>query len=211
MTLRIYLAGPDVFLRNAREVGNRKREVCQAFGFEGLFPLDKDVSVGQDAAAIFQANCSRMRRADIGLFNLTPFRGPSADVGTIFELGFMFALGKPLFGYANASGVYRERVDALLGPVARQSGHLWDRDGYEVEDFGLRDNLMVVRGILESGGTIAVVDEKARREKTEEQGKDDDAGEPLAAFRAFKVCLQGVREWMEAKAANAVEQFEKEA
>ena len=88
MAVSIYLAGPDVFLANALEVGERKRELCRRFGFEGLFPLDQDESVGADAAKIFQANCALMRRADIGLFNLTPFRGPSADCGTVFELGF---------------------------------------------------------------------------------------------------------------------------
>src|SRR5437899_12125756 len=94
MALKIYLAGPDVFLADARAVGERKKALCQEFGFEGLFPLDNDEDVGADAAKIFRANCSLMRQADIGLFNLTPFRGPSADAGTVFELGFLFARGK---------------------------------------------------------------------------------------------------------------------
>jgi nucleoside 2-deoxyribosyltransferase len=29
MTKRIYLAGPEVFLSNAREVGARKRAICE--------------------------------------------------------------------------------------------------------------------------------------------------------------------------------------
>ena len=49
MALKIYLAGPDVFLADARRVGRRKQELCREYGFEGLFPLDKDEAVGPDA------------------------------------------------------------------------------------------------------------------------------------------------------------------
>ena len=88
MASRIYLAGPDVFLVNAVEVGRRKQLLCRQFGFEGLYPLDQDETV-QGAAEIFRANVALMGRADIGLVNLTPFRGPSADVGTAFELPWL--------------------------------------------------------------------------------------------------------------------------
>jgi len=39
------------------------------------------------------------------VFNLTPFRGPSADAGTVFELGFMYSKGK--------------HTDARPGPTQR--------------------------------------------------------------------------------------------
>jgi Nucleoside 2-deoxyribosyltransferase len=35
---KVYLAGPEVFLRNATEVGDRKKALCEAHGLEGLFP-----------------------------------------------------------------------------------------------------------------------------------------------------------------------------
>lgn len=178
MTLRIYLAGPDVFLANAVEVGDRKRELCERFGFEGLFPLDKDKSIAGDAAKIFRANCERMRRADIGLFNLTPFRGPSADSGTVFELGFMASLGKPVYGYSSETADYAKRVEASDGPLEERQGLLWDHHGHAVEDFGLSDNLMIERAIHDAGGTISRVAEQA--------------GEPLPAFQAFESCLASV-------------------
>jgi nucleoside 2-deoxyribosyltransferase len=87
MPIMIYLAGPDVFLPDAIEVGRQKKAICQEFGFEGLFPADNDLGVEVDAATIFRANCAQMKRADIGVFNLSPFRSPSADVGTVFESG----------------------------------------------------------------------------------------------------------------------------
>ena len=37
---RIYLAGPEVFLPDARVIGEAKARLCAAAGFEGIFPLD---------------------------------------------------------------------------------------------------------------------------------------------------------------------------
>ena len=176
MAFKVYLAGPDVFLRNAHDVGRDKMALCRKYGFEGLFPLDQELEINGTAAAIFRANRELMRQADAGLFNLTPFRGPSADAGTIFELGFMFAGGKPVYGYTSVPAPYAERVDALYGPLIEEAGDLRDVDGYGVEGFGLNDNLMIVRAIEEAGGIISVVE-------------PEDSHEPLAAFKAFEACL----------------------
>jgi nucleoside 2-deoxyribosyltransferase len=178
---KIYLAGPDVFLAEARAVGDRKRALCWDFGFEGLFPLDNDEDVRGNPARIFRDNCALMQQADVGLFNLTPFRGPSADAGTVFELGFLFVQGKPIYGYTSAPQRYRERV-ARSGPLVEQNG-LRDRDGYAVEDFDLIDNLMIVRAIEDAGGVFAAVANAA----------DGTDGDPLAAFRAFTACLEVMR------------------
>jgi nucleoside 2-deoxyribosyltransferase len=194
MKPRIYLAGPDVFLANAEEVGRRKQELCRQYGFEGLFPLDLDQTHSGDAMAIFRANCVRMRQAKIGLFNLTPFRGPSADAGTVFELGFMAARGKRVYGYASVSLEYAERVEAEWGPLVAREGGRWDRDGYAVEEFGLSDNLMIVEAIREAGGRITVVEENAGTAGP--GGKTGDRDAALAAFAAFEACLRAVAEDM---------------
>jgi nucleoside 2-deoxyribosyltransferase len=182
MPLTIYLAGPDVFLPDARDVGRRKQEMCSEYGFLGLFPLDKDADVGADPGAIFRANCRLMERASIGVFNLAPFRGPSADAGTTFEVGFMFAQRKKLFGYTSVKADYAARVAANFGPLVQQGADLRDHNGYGVENFGLCDNLMIVRAIMDSGGTISAVAENEARQ-----------GTSLAAFEAFKMCLEAVR------------------
>ena len=183
MPLTIYLAGPDVFLPDARDVGRRKQEMCNEYGFQGLFPLDKDAEVGTDPAEIFRANCRLMERASVGVFNLTPFRGPSADAGTAFEAGLMFAQRKRLFGYTSVKTDYAARVTANFGPLVQHSGmDLRDRDGYGVENFGLCDNLMIARAIMDSGGTISAIAEKEARQ-----------GASLAAFEAFRMCLEAVR------------------
>jgi nucleoside 2-deoxyribosyltransferase len=184
MSLKIYLAGPDVFLADTRSVGLRKQDICREFGFQGLFPLDNDEGAAADHVKIFQANCSLMRQADIGLCNLTPFRGPSADAGTVFELGFLFALGKPIFGYTSSATDYVQRVPVALSPAGEQNVQPRDYDGYAVENFELSDNLMIVQAIRDSGGTIVYAEEKI--------GGSDCA--PLAAFEAFRICLRIVSE-----------------
>src|SRR5262249_43819977 len=131
-----------------------------------------------------RANRRLMHQADVGLFNLTPFRGPSADLGTVFELGFLFALGKPVYGYTSATAIYRDRVAGVRGPLVEQNGLLRERDGYEVENFGLGDNLMIVRAIEDSGGAIVPVEENTVEPN----------GATLAAFPAFKACLQVMKE-----------------
>lgn len=180
--LTIYLAGPDVFVPNALEIGKRKKELCQEFGFDGLFPSDNEADVG-DAARIFKANCALMDRADAGIFNLTPFRGPSADSGTVFELGYMFARGKPVFGYSSAVPAYRPRVESSFGPLFESEGRPFDRCGLAVENFGLADNLMIACSIEESGGAFVSV---------EEAGGSN--AETLVAIEAFRACLQRLRQ-----------------
>ena len=49
--LKIYLAGPEVFLPHAIEIGQRKKALCRQYGFEGLFPFDNEVVAGPDERA----------------------------------------------------------------------------------------------------------------------------------------------------------------
>lgn len=142
--MKVYLAGPDVFLPDAKAIGRSKREICAAHGLVGLFPLDNEIEpTGPDASmAIFKANTRMMREADAIVANLTPFRGPSADAGTVYELGFMAAQGKFCTGYSNIPGVYLDRVAGT-----RANGHFHDSDGLVIEDFGLADNLMMVHAL----------------------------------------------------------------
>ena len=45
MTKRVYLAGPEVFLSNAREIGALKRAICERYGLVGVFPADRPVPI----------------------------------------------------------------------------------------------------------------------------------------------------------------------
>lgn len=147
---KAYLAGPDVFFPNALEIGFEKKRICAEYGFEGIFPLDNELqaeNLGKSATAeaIFQANCKAMDEADFVVANMMPFRGVSTDVGTAFEVGYMFAKGKPVFGYGSDGQSYIER---LLGGVTEPPR---DHQGMHVEGFDLTDNLMLVCAVRRDG------------------------------------------------------------
>ena len=150
--MRAYLAGPDVFLPDPVARGADLKRICAAHGLVGVFPLDP--LVGGDLPAwdglpeahrIARRNEAHITSCDLLIANLTPFRGPSADVGTVFELGFMRALGRPVFGWSNSTLLFAERTRRFLGPAG---------DTLSVEDFGLADNLMIEGAILASGGVL---------------------------------------------------------
>src|SRR5260370_31687636 len=100
---RVYLAGPDVFLPDAVDIGRRKVELCKRHGLIGLYPLDNSVDLAAKDASlqIFRGNEAMMIEADAIIANLTPFRGPGADAGTVYELGYMAGHGKPRLCYSH--------------------------------------------------------------------------------------------------------------
>jgi nucleoside 2-deoxyribosyltransferase len=156
---KIYLAGPDVFLPDAIAIGQRKKELCAHYGFEGLFPFDNEIdpNVADADRLIYRANEQMIRRADLGIFNLTPFRGPSADVGTVFELGAMVGLGKPVFGYTNIAENYLDRYKGTY--TTRQEGEGKDAKWYDgndmfIENYGNADNLMIGNALADHGGPL---------------------------------------------------------
>jgi nucleoside 2-deoxyribosyltransferase len=147
---RVYLAGPEVFLKNAKEIGERKKELCRKFGFEGVFPLDNEIdtegmSPREVGVCISGANEALIRTCDIVVANMTPFRGPSADVGTAYEMGFAHALGKKVYAYSNTVASFTDRtVESLNSQVKRaDDGHLRDAEGMFIEENEMTDNLML--------------------------------------------------------------------
>ena len=149
MALNIYLAGPEVFLPDAIAIGTTKREICARHGVRGLFPLDKAVDLAAPDASlrIFKGNEAMMDAADAIIANLTPFRGPGADAGTVYELGYMAGRGKRCLAYCNDPASYAERVARFTGVTTTSNRGLIDSDGLTVEDFGWPDNLMMIHAL----------------------------------------------------------------
>jgi len=154
---RIYLAGPDVFLPNAHAIGTAKCDVCHDHGLAGVFPLDGELNLdglapAEQARRISLANEDLMRSCDAIIANMTPFRGAAMDSGTAFEVGFMRALGKPVFGYSNVDSDYVDRANAIrtIGLPAND----FDAADVEIEDFGLAENLMIAIAVSETGPDV---------------------------------------------------------
>jgi len=146
--MKIYLAGPDVFLPDAVDIGQRKLELCTRHGLTGLYPLDNaiDIAARDASLRIFRGNETMMIEADAMIANLTPFRGPGADAGTVYELGYMAGHGKLCLGYTNDPSSYADRVREF-SEVTSRDGRLIDERGLTVEDFGLTDNLMMIHAL----------------------------------------------------------------
>lgn len=151
---RIYLAGPEVFLPDPHAAAEAMKRVCAGLGLEGVFPQDAALhpepgeAPAAFAARIRQANIDLIRGADGVIADVSPFRGPNADDGTAFEIGFAVALEKPVFCWTAEAGSLLERTRRRM--ALRDSGGLWrDPEDMEVEDFGLPVNLMLVDPALD--------------------------------------------------------------
>ena len=183
---KIYLAGPEVFLPDAAEIGARKKMLCEEQGFVGLYPIDgesPEVAGERIDETIFAANVAKMRDADAAIFNLSPFRGVSADPGTAFELGFFFALGKPVFAYSSSSLDLFARVAEKFGARAGEAGLTRDAQGLLIEDFGNADNLMLDAALKRQGRAI--------------WRPSVDLG--LAELEGFSACLREARRFFDAQ------------
>lgn len=140
----IYLAGFDVFRPDARAWGETLKMLCAKYGFDGHFPLDnrapKSLQGAEMARWIYEANIDLLRRCDGVVGNVNPFRGAEPDSGTVFELGYAVAMGKPVWVYTDEKRSLVEQV-----AVDRQfpGGPYTDTLGYTVEDFGHSLNLMI--------------------------------------------------------------------
>ena len=150
--MKAYLAGPDVFLPNAIEHAARKVAICVKYGIVGRPPLNEDIEslerLPEHEAwrVIFSKDLAMMEECDFVIANLTPFRGPSADAGTLVELGWFLGRRRPVFGYSNSATPFAERsrrhLEAVPDPIF----------GLSVEGFGLPDNLMIPGAVQEGGG-----------------------------------------------------------
>lgn len=160
--LRVYLAGPEVFLPNAGEILAAKVELTKAAGFIPVSPGDMVLphteSRSEKGFAISKFHEDQMRGSDMIIANLTPFRGLGADTGTCFELGFMCALEKPAFAYTNeARNHFQRHYDFYDGNISFEDDERPRApDNMSVEDFDMIDNVMMPGGVENRNGVVVV-------------------------------------------------------
>jgi nucleoside 2-deoxyribosyltransferase len=154
--MRVYLAGPDVFLPDPHARAAALKAICTSHGLTGVSPLDdfpnepEEWSNLPEPFRIAQRNEAHIASCAALVANLTPFRSPSADVGTVFEIGFMRALHRPVYGWTNDPTDFAARTRSFLGMEAKI-----DHEGMLIEDFApLADNLMIDSAISASGGRL---------------------------------------------------------
>jgi nucleoside 2-deoxyribosyltransferase len=173
--MKVYLAGPDVFLPDALAIGRRKQAICERHGVTGLYPLDNkvDLAAADASLRIFRANEAMMDAAHAIIANLTPFRGAGADPGTVYELGYMAGRGRLCLAYCNDPEIYAERVARFTTVTSASDKRLIDRDGLTVEDFGLPDNLMMIHALDLHGSPLVTP-----------RARPDDVWRDLTSFEA---------------------------
>jgi nucleoside 2-deoxyribosyltransferase len=190
--LRVYLAGPEVFLPDAVEAGVRKKQLCAQYGFEGIYPIDAQVNLQglqprEAALRIGRINEQLVRSCYAVIANMTPFRGPSADVGTAYEMGLARGLGLLVCGYTNDPRPFTVRTCEFLGgKFSKVQSRLCDAHVMEIEQFGLADNLMLESSIEESGGCFVAYDAPAVERFTD--------------LRGFEQCLAAMKKLCETEA-----------
>jgi nucleoside 2-deoxyribosyltransferase len=148
--LKIYLAGPEVFSPNVLNIRNQKLNICKKYGFDGIFPFDEilpNLPKKELGLYIGRVNKLKIAASDGVIANITPFRGVSADVGTVYEIGYADGLGIPVFAYSNSSTLYSERNFEVFNSNL-------DTNGWLIEDFDLIDNLMIDTAVLDSTNTL---------------------------------------------------------
>lgn len=180
--VHVYLAGPDVFYPDALKIGAEKKAKLAAVGLHGHFPFDNEIpkeafqNLALAANTIANANeqmmldCCAEGRIGVILANMTPYHGPSTDVGTGFEIGFMSALAATrnnviIIGYTTDQRPFEERViDDYYGGhqhTSERDGMLFGTDGNMIEAFRQADNLMLTNAIAKTGGRVVYSFEEA--------------------------------------------------
>jgi nucleoside 2-deoxyribosyltransferase len=180
-TLKIYLAGPEVFLPDfGKPVFDAKKAMCDEFGFIGVSPLDGELSLEDlppfaQGVAIYRGNIAHMDRCDLVVANMTPFRGVSMDVGTAFEMGYMSAKRKPVLGYSHVTSAFHDRSARYYDHGRSDLLEIYSA-GTAVERFDMPDNLMMVGAVECSGFRVEQI--------------EVNAGEELTSLAGFRLCLQ---------------------
>jgi nucleoside 2-deoxyribosyltransferase len=165
----------------------KKKSLSAEFGIEGVFPLDADLNLSElskieQGYLISKESEELIRTCQLVIANLTPFRGPSADVGTVYEVGFARALGLPIFGYTNISTLFKDRTIEFLGQnIQKTRNVITDAMNMHIESFDLHDNLMIDGGIRHSGGIFCATDSPQEN--------------LFADLSAFKECLFAASEY----------------
>lgn len=169
---RIYIAGPDIYHPQGLEIAETKKAICARYGLEGVVATDflagvQFVGKPTDAAGLFRERMKIIQGCDALVADMTPFRGPTMDPATAFEMGAMAALGKPVAGYTLDPLPYAERMarfhDELDETLTRVGPRLVNPAGAVIEDFGLPEAVTIAGAALAGGTPISQDFETALR------------------------------------------------
>ena len=152
-----FLAGPDCFYPNFKELRENKRHICEEYGLTAL-PNDEFPDVIEQPVTDYNicwSNIKRLEKCELILANLEAFRGPEPDAGTVFECIYAYTKGKKVYAYYDYPDMVTA-VEKFYGPVTwkevrKDDGRVvnspFDKDGRSIENWGKMLNLMLTSTI----------------------------------------------------------------
>lgn len=120
--LKVYIAGPSVFLDDAVTYARQTIETCREEGIEPLHPMadvihetdEQDQVQERSAKDWYLADLAKLDQCSGIIADITAFRGPYMDPGTAFEVGYAVAKGKTVVLWSETGHLTeKERVLAL--------------------------------------------------------------------------------------------------
>jgi nucleoside 2-deoxyribosyltransferase len=170
-THRAYLAGFECFMHDRYDVGERMKEACRRYNFEGIYPPDIAPGLGElseadandiytSSAFYFERDQLHIRNSNMVIANFSPFHGHEPDSGTVFEAGMSYGLGYDCYCFTSDGRPLIERISCVKGT----DGVYRDIEGYIVENYGfqlshkLASCMKVVVGDFEAAAKFAAVD-----------------------------------------------------
>ena len=108
--MKIYIAGPDVFEKNAKDIGQKYKAICEKYSHTGLYPLDNECDSSEE---IYKGNIALINEADAVIANGNEFRG-EMDVGTAFEIGYADAARKAAEAAKKAAEAEAKKIVEIL-------------------------------------------------------------------------------------------------
>lgn len=125
----VYLAGPDIFRKDAASFAQWQREICEKYGVRAIHPMDNNLNIDlngdprTERAKVYAADVGQMLEADVICANMNSFRGSEPDSGTCFEAGFFAGWNKaleiigkalpqkPMYGYVDSPDSYHQKAE----------------------------------------------------------------------------------------------------
>jgi nucleoside 2-deoxyribosyltransferase len=136
--MKIYLAGPSVFYADWEAQATAMKAACALRGAIGIYPFDNELPAAADpferGLAIFARDRDMVHECDGIVADFSPFRGASADVGTVWEFAFAQGIGKAVAAFSRDRRDYAERLPKFWTASENE----------DVEAFGMAEGLMLV-------------------------------------------------------------------
>ena len=147
---KIYLSGPDRLRKDAKERFEKKKELCESYGFE-LLEYPCDIYINKDTydnnVALAKKRLKMIEDCDILIGDVNDFRAYVEPFGeTALEFGIAYGFGKKIYGYMKDARNCAQRYSGEK--TYDEENKRWtDKDGIGFEPGPV--NLM-----LEYGGKI---------------------------------------------------------